>query len=331
MTDRFEEKVRGALASLETQKPAFDLVAAAERRALTPDTRRRWPIVWWALPVFAVLAVIVAVTLRSTAPTPPPSPVDTAVIAVSVAGSAWVDDGAKRRTLKQGDRLAHGELVETSEGGRVVLLDHGANVVDVRATTRVYCGSSAEETHVDIERGVLQVSGVDRVSVVLRATNGTERFRLEQGRVGVAVAQGGGSLAVLDGQAFVEDGGGGQTLTQGRQWIFGAARDIARPAELTLAIDRLSDREATHGTLLLTGKTQPGALVTVNGVTASVDAEGAFSVTLSLPRQTARIVVHARDALDRERELAFALREQRSPSPRERRIETRWRWEPTPG
>jgi hypothetical protein len=284
-----------------------------------------------ALPALAILAVVVAIAVRGQRETAAPGGPDTTVIAVSVVGPAWIDDGGHRRSIREGDRLARGELVETAEGASVVLLDHGANVIDVRASTRFYCASSSEETVVDVEGGVLQVSVASRVSLVVHAAGSNERFRIEDGLVGIAFALAGGSVTVHEGKAFVEDGTGGHVLTSGRQWLFGATREVASPAELTLAVDHVTSRTPGARAVVLSGTTQPGALVTVNGVAAVVDADGVFSIAVPLARETSRVVVRARDASDRHRELTVALRDSTGPSKRERRIETRWRWERTPG
>jgi hypothetical protein len=75
----------------------------------------------------------------------------------------------------------------------------------------------------------------------------------------------------------------------------------------SLALDPQPPSVTEVHTIRLTGSTEPGAIVTVNGVAVPVDGEGRFQLPLLLARGTTRLTVVSTDAFGNSANVSFEV------------------------
>jgi hypothetical protein len=187
-------------------------------------------------------------------------------------------------------------------------------------------------THVEVGRGVARIEARDAlIPLVVTVAGLTDRLRVEDGSLGVVAGSGGGSFAVLDGEATLERRGGLETVRPGYQVVASFGEATTTTSELALTLAPVGQVPEAARTLTLTGQTQAGVLVSVDGRDVLVDADGRFRAEVTVGAATRKIVIVARDALDRARRAGLAVRRDGPKEPRERPTKTQWEWERSPG
>ncbi|HSI03385.1 MAG: hypothetical protein ACAI38_21530 [Myxococcota bacterium] len=335
MSSPTDDQVRKALRSLESLTPDRDLVEAARMRHRAEQTRvkrprRAWPLLVLGGGVAAVAALLVAI-----APLPRHPEGQSAIatlVVLEVQGTAWQGEGAARVALHPGDHVRRDTAFSTDDGARATFLDAGASALTLSEASRArWLTAEADASRVEVEHGVMRIDAKSAViPLVVTIAGASEALRIEAGSLGVVAGSGTGSFAVLEGEALLTRGAAAETIKRGREVV--ARRDAteAVATELRLTLASVGALTSATQSVVVSGETRPGVLVTINGVDALVDAEGRFSAKITLTASTRRIVIIARDALDRSRRAVLAV-QRPVREPRERPAETHWQWERTPG
>ena len=335
MSESADDRLRRALARLDELEPTHDLVARARARLAAEVPARPRTKLWLLVPAMGVALGIALFFWGRVAPRPSVADVrlPPALVVFDVRGEAWVGDGDARVRLRPGERVPVRAALATADNATATFIDATASVVILSGGTRAsWDVGENDATQVELQRGVLRVEAKQAsVPLVLSMVGSDDRVRVETGSVGVVAGAGGGSFAVLEGEATLERRGGLQTVHRGHEVVarYGASDVVTTELHLTLA--PVGAVAATARTITVTGQTRPGVLLTIDGRDIAVDGDGHFSADIVVSSATHRIVVIARDALDRSRRAVLAVRRNLDKRPRERQTETHWEWERTPG
>ncbi len=240
-------------------------------------------------------------------PAPPPPPVSTPRVQVTrVEGEAWLTRaGEPRARLIAGDTLRESDAIETAEAGAVelgaadgfhVLLDGGARF-DVREIT-------AEISRFRLEDGLAEARvkpGSGRVLVIESSDDAS--VRTAGGRLSVAAGGGRVAVGVTEGEAQL--GSGGQIVAV-REGQFSMAergkapsQPVPLPRSLLLKVDWPARRETNQRRIVVTGRTTPGALVSLGGERVRVGPDGVFTHILFLREGQQTLEATARDVVGR--------------------------------
>lgn len=336
-----EQQLVDGLTHLPPEPPPYDLVAAAQRRAARSLRSARPSFVRWSVVgAVVVLAAMVGVgwwmgpghgpardgsRLRTMAAAP--------LVASSVTGTVWIEDGGGRRRTHVGDAVMAGARLESEGDGSITLGQASSVAVTIFEETSVELASlSGGAVSWRMDRGVLSAESFDGAAPLTIEIRGLgESVRVAQGHGGV-LADGTGAFAVACTRGRVEVVGEGVAtpIAAGQELVARGARRAMRRTATELALEVTPVGPVPVGTreVVVTGTTTPGVLLTVGGQRVAVGEDGRFSVALPYDGRSKRLVVRVRDVLDRSREGVLAL----APAPRRdgpgfRRIETRWEWE----
>lgn len=330
-----ERRIVAGIRGLEREAVPFDLVAAAERRLAREERRPRrvgLGLAWAGAAVAVIVAAAWVVLTR--APAVMPEAVAGTIVAVTVEGTVWVDVSGVRRRAASGDTITPGTRLESDAGGTITL----ARAEAVRVT--MYEDTALELTTGDgasagwqLARGVLRAeSTLDEAPLTIRIEGLGDAVHVRQAAAGVlADGTGGFVVACTRGRAQVTRGSELVGVTAGKQLVArgpGAATLRDQTPELVLAVIPVDPVPAGTRELEVTGRSAPGALVTVDGVQVVVAADGSFVRRVRFDGKAREVVVRARDALARRRQSLLALVPARAPrQPTFRDIETEWQWE----
>ena len=286
-----------------TEHPEPAQPAAPDPRPLR--VTRGLVLVAGAVGLAAVLGGVMyhAVFRHERRPEPPPPPVPLSLVVDSAIGPVDVFHAGVWTPAAAGTVLHATERVRTGEGGRARLrLSDGSSVVLEAAT----------ET---------EVAALDRVLSRLRLGAGLVQADIadDPGRLFQLDLDDAGAAARTHGATFtVTSSGPGSTaaVTAARGEVTVAARgrevvirsgEITRvapgapptapaplPTSLLLKVEWPDGRLRTH-TLILDGRTEPGARVQVEGRHVAVDRDGRYRAEVRLREGTNRLTVRARD------------------------------------
>ncbi len=227
-------------------------------------------------------------------------------------GDAWV-------ALQIGDQLGINDQIRTAEGA--------ATELDLGGETLVTIGATSELTIREVSESVSNVMlGSGRVSAQVPA--GSSKIRLEtRGGSAVveaddgefsAIASGSGdvTVATTKGTARLTSSGATVAIARGRQATARAGEapsvPVPIPASLFLKVKPLGgDLRET----VVRGETAPGAVVSINGVRMTTDADGTFDTRLAALEGDNVIVVFVEDASGRSEQKVLRRTVNRRPPP----------------
>jgi hypothetical protein len=263
-----------------------------------------------------------------------------------LSGPTWVQQRGARRKAAVGDLLTDGDRVETGAGASVELTTADQQVgLLLEESTRVgVLGARASHLEVIFEQGALRASARAEASAGLHIQLGDSLHKVEmqRGEVGM-LSNGAGTTSVAcdQGTVVVRVQDEKIHLTAGHE-VHGGPNAWSEPrhtmAELALNVraDPMHGNSAT-----ITGQTNPGAQVLINGEQVEVHSDGSFTHRVELIQESQELFVKARDALLRDKSTTLALRRPKPPrrpkptlpkSPRDSDWEVGWEDEKeTPG
>jgi len=331
----------GGIKTLGELSPPHDLVAAAERRFLEAPSAYD-PRIWrigYLVAAGAAALLLALLASRMLLPTPA---LEAQMAAEQITGDVWIASENARAPAKSGIPILAGQRFVVGGKGSVTfrLEGRGALTVGERSQLTIIDPGPDRVTLV-VEQGALRaaVRGEDLPPLNIRIAGLQQRVEIRHGTIGVLVqAPNSAVVACEKGEALLELDGNPVTLAAGFQMIVGDQADATpvRIAEqLRLQIEPVRGGQMGRS-LVVSGKTDPGAEVWVNEQRAVVDGEGRFTVKIHIAGHR-QLVVSARDALLRRRDARLALDPTKfgGPGPVEgedgEEPSTTWQWLGEPG
>jgi len=192
--------------------------------------------------------------------------------------------------VRPGQRIALKERLRTNEAGRAELdIGDGSTVVVADRSEVVFSGKSKNETRLRLHRGRVSAKKRRRGKSVLKieAPETDAAVTSEEGSFTVTT-DGLGTLAVATtvGNAKLGKAGKETVITAGQQSIAfadGSVSDTAEiPKSLLLKVGKLPKGVRRKRSIVIRGRSEPGAIVMVNGVRAKVDRRGRFRAKVAL-------------------------------------------------
>lgn len=265
---------------------------------------------------------------------PPPAPPVEArpALALTVAraeGEVTIVRAGVRSRASPGDALRADDQIETAPGARVeldgagyqVALDEGGSF-DVREIT-------AELSRFRLGQGLVSAKVQDEPGRTVEIEGAPGAFARTRGG-DLAVARSGGTVAVgvQRGSAEFAAGGGAVVLRAGQQSVAApGGRPSAPepiPASLLLKVSWPEERTTNRRKIVVTGRTQPGAIVELGGERVEVQPDGRFTHVIALREGRQRLTARARGVGgSASAEGPVILRDTRAPDPR---FDTRDLW-----
>lgn len=253
-------------------------------------------------------------TTVASPPQPPPKEPN-APVALAPIGVTSVEGIVERQApgasswsaLHIGDALAVEDAVRTAEGGRATLeVANGPRVALASSTQLSVRDNGLGTTRLRLESGRLDASIAEtsdtdlqvesRGSAAVAQTRDGDFSLLASGEGQVTIAARRGRVRFSTGNEVVELHEGQQSSALGN----GApSPPAAIPSTLFLKVAGASQRVQRERTSTIQGEASPGAVVRVNGVVATTQADGRFSVLLPLAEGANAIVVVAEDIMGR--------------------------------
>jgi hypothetical protein len=265
---------------------------------------RRERAVFWAIAAVLVAGAALAYRLLL-GPTPgapragtqaAPAPVGLTVAEAS--GDVTIVRGGTRSRAAPGDELRADDAIETAPGARVALAGAGYRVAldeggsfDVREIT-------AELSRFRLGQGLVSARVTDEPgrAVEIEGASGS----LVRTRGGdVAVARSGETVAVgvERGAAEFAAAGGAVLLTAGQQSVAAPGRRPSAPApipaSLLLKVSWPEERTTNQRRIVVTGRTQPGAIVVLGDERVEVQPDGRFTHVIALREGRQRLSARA--------------------------------------
>ncbi len=333
------ETLLEALERLPAIEPPRDLVAAAERELIAHGGRPA-PLRAWLLAPVAVTAIVAVVVLAGLlwwsgagqrqgddAPTIAPR----WMVATAVNGKVWVESAGVRREAFVGDVVKANSRIETEAEAELTLaLGKGVEVTLEEQSRIGVIAVNPRFASLLVEHGLVAASSDGRSPLELRLRGALHTVRIELGEARLLHApEGTSAVACAAGTVAVNE----QQLNAGflidlRPGLMGEARPI--PASLELAMDRVAPLPKGTVTVNLSGETNVGAELRINGERVKVGPDGRFTFALDLEADAGQIVALVRDVLSRRQELRLAL-ETATPRPAvptapSTPIEMEWEW-----
>lgn len=272
-----------------------------------PGDRARGRGRFWALAAALVAAAGAAYVLLlgrapPTLPPRPPPPPDTALRIAAASGDAVVvrADGT-RAPAEVGIELRADDAVETGPGGQAELAAGGAYHVLLVDSGRVAVKEiTAELSRFRLDAGLLSASVKDDPGRTVEIEAARDAVaRTHGGSVSVARGSGGVAVGVTRGEAEFRSGGRSVVVRAGQQ---SRARDGAAPLapepippSLLLKVSWPEARRTSQRRIVVTGRTQPGALVAIGGERVEVAPDGRFTKVLYLHEGRQQLDAAARD------------------------------------
>ncbi|HEX9049278.1 MAG TPA: hypothetical protein VF841_01975 [Anaeromyxobacter sp.] len=265
---------------------------------------RREAALFWSTAALLVAGAAVAYRVLlgpSPAAAPPRDDAPPAVrLAIAeISGEVTLVRAGVRSRAAPGDALRADDAIETARGARVVLaggsydvaLEEGA-AFDVREITaelsRFHLGQGYLSARVREEPGrAVEIEGAPGARV--RTAGGD-----------VAVVRSGATVAVgvERGSAEFAAGGAAVVLAAGQQSMAAAGARPSRPepipASLLLKVSWPEERATNQRRIVVTGRTQPGAIVVLGDERVDVGADGRFTHVVTLREGRQRLSARAR-------------------------------------
>jgi hypothetical protein len=266
---------------------------------------RREAAVFWS--AAALLVVGAAVAYRVLLGPPPAAPAPARedgppavkLVVAAKSGEVTVVRGGTRLRVATGDELRADDAIETAPGARVVLagpfydvaLEEGASF-DVREITaelsRFALGQGYVEARVREKPGrAVEIEGADGA-----------RVRTQGGDVAVVRSGGTVAVGVQRGSAELAAGGGAVVVAAGQQSLAAPGGRPSRPepipSSLLLKVTWPEERTTNQRRIVVTGRTQPGAIVVLGDERVDVGSDGRFTHVIALREGRQRLSARAR-------------------------------------
>jgi hypothetical protein len=232
---------------------------------------------------------------------------------VSADGQVDVYRDGRWIAIRKGDLLTRDDLVRTVPGAHAVLRLSAGGEIELREKVEIRLDRlSAAGSSVDLRRGKV-VARVAAASDTLAIT-ARETTTSTEGPAHVVVQSdehGQVSVATLKGKARFTSAGKTVVLPEGTETRSARAgappEDPERiPEEVLLQVVwPEGEHRADHAAI--EGHVRPASLVTINGASAPVGADGRFTVTVPLREGGNRVSVEAEDLAGRRRQAAATL------------------------
>jgi hypothetical protein len=226
------------------------------------------------------------------------------LVVTSVSGSVRIWRGGRSGEAQEamvGTELRQDDLVETGNGATTQLTAGGRYRVDLEPNSEF----AVKEITAELSRFRL-ASGLMSASV---QDNPTRAFEVEAGRQAVARTRGGelsvassertATVAVRRGETELQSGGRAVVIRAGQQSL---ARDgmapsapAPVPASLLLKVDWPGELLTNRRRLVITGRTAPGAVLSVDGRSVEVEPDGTFRHVTYLREGRQTISIAGRD------------------------------------
>ncbi len=266
---------------------------------------RRERAVFWATAAVLVVGAVVAYRVllgpapAASAPARDDAPAAVRLTVAAKSGEVTVVRGGTRLGAATGDELRADDAIETAAGARVVLsgasydvaLEEGASF-DVREITaelsRFHLGQGYVSARVRDEPGrAVEIEGAPGA-----------RVRTQGGDVAVVRSGGTVAVGVQRGSAEFAAGGGAVVVTAGQQSIAAPGARPSRPepipASLLLKVTWPEERTTNQRRIVVTGRTQPGAIVVLGEERVDVRYDGRFTHVITLREGRQRLSARAR-------------------------------------
>jgi hypothetical protein len=242
--------------------------------------------------------------VRATAPERPP------FVVVTASGRAEVvRPGGGRAPLASGDALSPEDAVATGPDARVELAAGESYRVVLDGGSRLGIEAiGGERSRFRLEEGLLSARVRDDESRAVEIASARDAVaRTHGGDLSVARSGPVVAVGVARGQAEFRSGGRTVVVHGGEQ---SAAADGGAPAapapipaSLLLKVAWPEEPVTARRSLVVTGRTAPGAVVAVGAEPVDVAADGSFRHEVALSEGSQRLSVTARDVGGRRREI----------------------------
>ncbi|HZY04809.1 MAG TPA: FecR domain-containing protein [Anaeromyxobacteraceae bacterium] len=234
---------------------------------------------------------------------PPPSPVE-GLAAVQVTGQVLLrrPGAAGPVVLRGGQQLLPDDEVETGPGATVQLAAGESYRVDLEENSRFAVREiTAELGRFRLAEGLMSARVRDDPARLFEVEAGPQALaRTRGGDLSVSAGEGGAEVAVRRGQAEVASAGRAVVVRSGERAVVlpGAAPTDPSPIPTSLLLEVNWPRvEATNQRrLVVTGRTEPGALLAVGGQPVPVGRDGTFRAVVYLKEGPQQLSATARDA-----------------------------------
>ncbi len=262
-------------------------------------------LVFWSAAALLVAGAAVAYrVLLGSSPGAPvrgaeeaPSPLRLTVS--EVTGDVTVVRGGVRTPAAPGAELRADDTIETGKGARVTLagafyeaaLEEGG-AFDVREIT-------AELSCFHLGQGYVSARVREQPgrAVEIEGPSGA-RVRTQGGDVAVVRSGGTVAVGVERGSAEFAAGGGAVVLGEGQQSVAGPGARPSRPEpippSLLLKVSWPEERTTNQRRIVVTGRTQPGAIVVLGEERVDVAPDGSFTHVITLREGRQRLSARAR-------------------------------------
>ncbi len=237
-------------------------------------------------------------------PSPAPAPREAAPPAVKLtvsetSGEVTVVRGGTRVRAAPGDELRADDAIETAPGARVVLAGAFYDVALEEDATFDVREITAELSRFHLGQGLVSARVRDEPgrAVEIEGAPGA-RVRTQGGDVAVARSGATVAVGVQRGSAEFAGGGGAVVVGAGQQSIaVGGARPSRPepiPASLLLKVMWPVERTTNQRRIVVTGRTQPGAIVVLGDERVDVGSDGRFTHVVTLREGRQRLSARAR-------------------------------------
>jgi hypothetical protein len=237
---------------------------------------------------------------------PPPAPV-AALRVARATGEAWLTRGTGARVpVVAGMLLQPSDAIETTDGSAVELGAGEGYQVTLEGAARFGVKElAAELARFRLDEGLAEAKvKADAGRVVVIESSDDASVRTSGGRVAVASSDGRVAVGVTEGEAQLGSGGQIVAVRAGQVSIAEKGRapsaPVALPRSLLLKVDWPSVRETNRRKVVVRGRTNPGALVSLGGERVKVGPDGVFTHVLFLREGRQTIEASARDVGGRQ-------------------------------
>jgi ferric-dicitrate binding protein FerR (iron transport regulator) len=232
-------------------------------------------------------------------PAPPQEPVR--LVLADLAGTVEIERAGQRRKAVAGDELQASDAIVTAPGAAVTLASGGYQVSLDEAARFGVEEITAELSRFRLESGLVSARVADdpgraleisaSKDAVARTTGGDLSVAASGQVVQVAVRR--GAARVTSAGQAVEVGAGQQTTA-----VAGAppGPPTAIPTSLLLKVAWPSERVTNRRRIVVTGKTEPGAIVVLGEARVDVQPDGRFTHVVLLREGEQRLTARARSA-----------------------------------
>lgn len=228
--------------------------------------------------------------------------------AVSIVGTVQRKTADGWVALTEGESLAADDIVRTGSDGKLTIAV-GDATVDMDFDTQLAVATiNAAVGRVRLGRGRVEATVPDDSDVAIGVDVAGSDISADtrQGRFAVlSPGKGRATVAAFAGEVEVSAKGKNVTLQSGQQTDIqpGSAPGPARriPTSLFLKVQQ-NKRQLARKYYKVRGKTTPGSVITINGISVMVEADGSFVEAIALREGRNRVTIDSRDVSGRRQQ-----------------------------